>query len=96
MARPDDFVRRVLVGLKADDVKAVSIERLSLSLSSRRKTFKLKKVNKSFVPETFPCFRIPIYVYEHFYEYSMYISSVRILVVYFWTMYITISAMIII
>ena len=35
-ARPDDFVRygrRSLVGLRADDVKAVSIERLCLSLS---------------------------------------------------------------
>ena len=34
-ARPDDFVRygrRALVGLRADDVKAVSIERLYLSL----------------------------------------------------------------
>ena len=34
-ARPDDFVRygrRVLVGLRADDVKAVSIERLRFSL----------------------------------------------------------------
>ena len=34
-ARPDDFVRygrRALVGLRADDVKAVSIERLCLSL----------------------------------------------------------------
>ncbi len=34
-ARPDDFVRygrRTLVGLRADDVKAVSIERLCLSL----------------------------------------------------------------
>ena len=33
--RPDDFVRygrRALVGLKAEDVKAVSIERLCLSL----------------------------------------------------------------
>ena len=68
-SRQDDLVcygRRVLVGLKADDVKAVSIERLCLSLSSRRKTFKLKKVNKSFVPEPILCFRIPIYVYEHF------------------------------
>ena len=45
-ARPDDFVcygRRALVGLRADDVKAVSIERLYLSLSSCWKTFKLKK-----------------------------------------------------
>ena len=53
-ARPDDFVRYgscALVGLRTDDVKAVSIERLCLSLSSCRKTFKLKKVNKSFVPE---------------------------------------------
>ena len=36
-ARPDDFVRyrrRALVGLRADDVKAVSIERLCLSLMS--------------------------------------------------------------
>ena len=34
-ARPDEFVRyghRELVGLRADDGKAVSIERLSLSL----------------------------------------------------------------
>ena len=34
-ARPDDFVRyghRALVGFRADDVKAVSIERLCLSL----------------------------------------------------------------
>ena len=59
-ARPDDFVRygrRALVGLRAADAKAASIERLylslslSLSLSSCRKTFKLKKVNKSFVLE---------------------------------------------
>ena len=34
-ARPDEFARygcRALVGLRADDVKAVSIERLRLSL----------------------------------------------------------------
>ena len=34
-ARPDDFVRygrRALVGLRADDVKAASIERLCFSL----------------------------------------------------------------
>ena len=34
-AKPDNFVsygRRALVGLRADDVKAVSIERLCLSL----------------------------------------------------------------
>ena len=34
-AKPDDYVRygrRALVGLKAEDVKAVSIERLCLSL----------------------------------------------------------------
>ena len=43
--------RRALVGLRADDVKAVSIERVRLSLSSCRKTFKLKKVNKSCLPE---------------------------------------------
>ena len=51
--RPDDFVRyghRALVGLRADDVKGVSIERLCLSLSSYRKTFN-SKVIKSFVPE---------------------------------------------
>ena len=50
---PDDFVRygrRALVRLRADDVKAVSIERLCLSLFSCRKTFK-SKVIKSFVPE---------------------------------------------
>ena len=67
-ARPDNFVhngRRALVGLRADNVKAVSIERLCLSLSCQ-KTFKLKKVNKSFIPEPISCFQIPIYVYEHF------------------------------
>ena len=52
-ARPDNFVRngrRALVGLRADDVKAVSVERLCLSLSSCRITFN-SKVIKSFVPE---------------------------------------------
>ena len=52
-ARPDDFVRygrRALVELRADDVKAVSIKRLYLSLSSCRITFN-SKVIKSFVPE---------------------------------------------
>ena len=50
-ARPDDIVRygrRALIGLRADDVKAVSIERLclslSLSLSSRRITFNSKVI----------------------------------------------------
>ena len=41
-ARPDDFVRYgccTLVGLRADDVKSVSIERLCLSLSSYRISF---------------------------------------------------------
>ena len=54
-ARPDEFVRYrflALVGLRADDVKAVSIERLCVSLFKSRKTFKLKKLNKSFIPET--------------------------------------------
>ena len=53
-SEPDEFVRygcRALVGLRADDVKAVSIEGLCVSLSSCQKTFNLKKVNKSFVPE---------------------------------------------
>ena len=48
--RPDEFVRygrRPLVGLRADDVKAVSIEGLCVSLSLCRKTFKLKG-NKKF------------------------------------------------
>ena len=79
--RPDEFVRygrRALVGLRADDVKAVNRERLCLSLSSCRKTFKLKKVNKSFVPEPISCFRIPIYAYEYF-MYIMSISQICIL-----------------
>ena len=79
--RPDEFVsygRRALVGLRADDVKAVSLERLSLSLSSCRITFKLKKVNKSFVPEPISCFRIPIYVYEYFMNIIS-ISHIRIM-----------------
>ena len=53
-ARPDDFVcygRRVLVGLRADDVKAVSIERLCLSLSPHVEKHFNSKVIKSFVPE---------------------------------------------
>ena len=40
-ARPDEFVRYshcALVGLRAEDVKAVSIEKLCLSLSSCRIT----------------------------------------------------------
>ena len=52
-ARPDDFMRygrRALVGLRADDVKAVSIERLCLFLSSCQIIFN-SKVIKSFVPE---------------------------------------------
>ena len=84
-ARPDEFVcygHHALVGLRADDVKAVSIERLclslSLSLSTCRKTFKLKKVNKSFVPEPISCFQIPIYVYEHFMN-IMSISHIHIM-----------------
>ena len=54
-SRPDEFVRygyRALVELRADDVKAVSIERLCVFLFSCRKTFKLKQVNKSFAPES--------------------------------------------
>ena len=82
-ARPDEFVCygcSALVGLRADDIKAVSIERLSLSLSlsSYRITFKLKKVNKSFVPEPISCFWIPIYVYEHFMN-IMSISHIHIM-----------------
>ena len=68
-AGTDDFVRygrRALIGLRADDVKAVSIERLCVSLSSCRKTFKLKKMNKNFLPEPISRFRIPIYVYENY------------------------------
>ena len=79
-ARSDEFVRygrRALVGLRAGDVKAVRIERLCLSLLVS-KTFKLKKVNKSFVPESISCFRIPIYVYEHF-KNIMSISHIRIM-----------------
>ena len=39
-ARPDEFVRygrRALIGLRADDVKAVTIERLCLSLLMSKK-----------------------------------------------------------
>ena len=58
-ARPDNFVRygrRALVGLRADDVKAVSIEKFSLSLSlslsllTSKNSF-TQKVIKRFVPE---------------------------------------------
>ena len=52
-ARRDEFVRfgrRALVGLRADDVKAVSIERLCLSLPYVEKLLN-SKVIKSFVPE---------------------------------------------
>ena len=81
--RPDDIVRygrRALVGLWADDVKAVSIESLCLSLSSCRISFN-SKVIKSFVPEPISwisCFRIPIYVYEHFMNMTS-ISHIRIM-----------------
>ena len=45
-ARPDEFVRygrRVLVGLGANDVKAVSIERLCLSLLMSKKPLNSKR-----------------------------------------------------
>ena len=66
-ARPDEFVRYgrcALVGLRADDVKAVSIERLCLSLPYVEKPLN-SKVIKSFVPELrsrkcFSCFGIPM------------------------------------
>ena len=48
-ARPDDFVRygrRALLGLRSDDVKAVSIERLCLSILMS-KNLRLK-CNKKF------------------------------------------------
>ena len=48
--KPDDFMRygrRALLGLRADDVKAVSIERLCISLSSCRKTFNSKVIKSS-------------------------------------------------
>ena len=49
-----------------------------MSLSSCGKTFKLKKVNKNFVPEPISCFRIPICVYEHYvyftYPYHGYVT----------------------
>ena len=80
-ARPDEFVRYGrcgLFGLRADDLKTVSIERLCVALSSCWKTFKLKKVNKSFLPEPISCFRIPIYIYEHFMN-IMSISHIRIM-----------------
>ena len=54
------------------------MERLCVSLSSCRKTFKLKKVNKCFVPEPILGFRIAIYVYEHFMN-IMSISHIRIM-----------------
>ena len=49
-ARPDDFVRygrRALVGLRADNVKAVSIVRNCVSLSSCQKTFNSKLIKFS-------------------------------------------------
>ena len=42
-------------------------------------TFKLKKVNKSLVPEPISCFQIPIYVNEHYvyftYPYHGYVTE---------------------
>ena len=66
---PDEFVRygyRALVGLRADDVKAVSIEGFCLSLSPYVKKPLNSKVIKSFVPELrsrkcFSCFGIPMF-----------------------------------
>ena len=57
-----------------------SQHRKIVTLSSCRKTFKLKKVNKSFVPKPiscFSCFGIPMfYIYE--YDHSMYVSHICI------------------
>ena len=56
-----------------------SQHRKIVSLSPHvEKAFKLKKVNKSFVPEPISSFRIPIYVYEHFMN-IMSISHIRIM-----------------
>ena len=52
---------------------------LSLSLSPHvEKSLNSKRWIKSFVPETISCFRIPIYVYEHFMN-IMSISHIRIM-----------------
>ena len=77
-ARPDEFVRygrRALVGLPADDVKAVSIEGLYLSPYVEKPLN--SKVIKIFVPELrsrkcFSCFGIPM-----FYVYSYVTERVR-------------------
>ncbi len=71
-ARPDEFVRygrRALVGLRADDVKAVSIERLCHSLSPH-----VVKVIKSFVPEL-----RSRKVFRMYFGFPMSISHIRIL-----------------
>ena len=65
---PDEFVRygrRALIGLRADDVKEVSIEGLCVSLSPYVEKPFNSKVIKSFVPELrsrkcFLCFGIPM------------------------------------
>ena len=81
---PDKFVRygrRSLVGLRADDVKAVSIEGLCLSLLMSKNLFN-SKVIKSFVPElrSRKCLCVSgflCYLYMS-YEHPMYISHIRI------------------
>ena len=83
-ARPDDFVCYggcALVGLRADNVKAVSIERLCISLHHVEKPFN-SKVIKSFVPELRirKCFCVSgflCYLYMS-YEHSMYISHIHV------------------
>ena len=76
-ARPDEFVRyrrRTLVGLRADDVKAVSIEKLCVSLSSCQITFNSKVIK----------FRIwTNFVNVVYFGFPMSISHIRILWVYY-------------
>ncbi len=75
------YRRRAFVGLRADDVKAVSIERWYLS-PYVEKTFKLK--GNSFVPElrNRKCFYVSGFLcyLDARYEHSIYIS--HILVIY--------------
>ena len=71
-ARPDELVRYGRPCKSSQHWKIVSLSH------HIEKTFKLKKVNKSFVPEPISCFRIPIYVCEHFMN-IMSISHIRIM-----------------
>ena len=69
---------------RTDDVQSVSIVGNWVSLSSCRKILKLKKVNKSFVPEPISCFSDSYMRYEYLWTFSVSVWIFRFHVLIIW------------